>query len=293
MGDVVRKFVVMLASPSDIRGRMEVVCASIRQWNRTSGQDRRVVVEPWMWERDAASEVTQRCGIQYVVFQYLNGSSYFCFAFFWTRLGQPTHSYPSGTVAEIEHHFATGKPVGVFLSREPTSPSLDPQKIAQTARLATYLEDSENRILPKEFGTDEELTTLIHQQLSLVTEQMIAALDDTAGTSKHRTTLASEEQLEIEIMDIDDMAKRIKILNGIECAVCVNVEVTMPDVDPVDRALVVGGRDIEIPGLSESFVNVYAFPPASWDQLLRVRWRSLDQRFGDIRDLKLSNPPST
>jgi hypothetical protein len=48
---------------------------------------------------------------------------------FWTRLGTPTTTHPSGTVEEIEDHVSAGKPVMLYFSNQPVRPdSVDPEQ---------------------------------------------------------------------------------------------------------------------------------------------------------------------
>src|SRR5262245_58922607 len=48
-------------------------------------------------------------------------------AIFWTRIGTPTGSDPSGTVEEIRKHVAAGKPTMIYFSSKPVSPdSVEP-----------------------------------------------------------------------------------------------------------------------------------------------------------------------
>jgi hypothetical protein len=48
---------------------------------------------------------------------------------FWTRLGTPTATHPSGSVEEIEEHLSAAKPVMLYFSNQPVRPdSVDPEQ---------------------------------------------------------------------------------------------------------------------------------------------------------------------
>lgn len=108
---------VMIASPSDITSERHLIREVIHEWNSVHAEDRKVVLMPVGWETDASPDMGDRP--QEIVNRQLLKNCDLLVAVFWTRLGSPTGTAPSGTVEEIEKHIAAGKPTMIYFSSVP------------------------------------------------------------------------------------------------------------------------------------------------------------------------------
>jgi hypothetical protein len=108
---------VMLASPGDVSQERRLARDVIHEWNAVHAEDRHVVLMPIGWESNAFPEMGDRA--QAVINKQILKDCDLLVAVFWTRLGTPTGSSPSGTVEEIEEHLAARKPALIYFSAAP------------------------------------------------------------------------------------------------------------------------------------------------------------------------------
>lgn len=107
----------MIASPSDVAKERQLIRDVLAEWNAIHSQDRHVVLAPIGWETHAVPEMGDPP--QKIINRQLLSDCDALVAVFWTRLGTPTESAPSGTVEEIREHVAAGKPALIYFSDEP------------------------------------------------------------------------------------------------------------------------------------------------------------------------------
>jgi hypothetical protein len=111
---------VMIASPGDVAQARRIVRDVIDEWNAINAEDRKIVLMPVGWETHASPEMGDRP--QAIINGQILKDSDLLVAVFWTRLGSPTGTAPSGSVEEIEEHLAAGKPAMIYFSSEPVRP---------------------------------------------------------------------------------------------------------------------------------------------------------------------------
>jgi hypothetical protein len=85
-------------------------------------------------------------------------------AAFWTRLGSPTGTSPSGTVEEINGHVAAGKPAMIYFSLAPVR--LDSVEDDQYQALKAFRDECSRRGLYETYETMEEFRQKLFRQLS-------------------------------------------------------------------------------------------------------------------------------
>jgi hypothetical protein len=118
---------IMIASPSDVAQERRIIRDVIHEWNAIHAKDRQLVLMPVAWETHASPQMGERP--QAVINSQLLRDSDLLIAVFWTRLGSPTGSAPSGTVEEIEEHLEAGKPALIYFSSAPVRPdSIDSEQ---------------------------------------------------------------------------------------------------------------------------------------------------------------------
>ena len=111
---------VMIASPSDVLEERRVIREAIDVWNTINADDRKIVLMPLGWETHSSPEMGDRP--QAIINEQLLKDADLLVAVFWTRLGSPTGTAPSGTVEEIEKHLAASKPAMIYFSKGARSP---------------------------------------------------------------------------------------------------------------------------------------------------------------------------
>src|SRR5664280_1846035 len=110
----------MIASPGDVVQARRIAYDVVHEWNAINARDRKITLMPVGWETHASPEMGDRP--QAIINGQLLKDSDLLVAVFWTRLGSPTGTAPSGTVEEIEEHLAAGKPVMIYFSSAPVRP---------------------------------------------------------------------------------------------------------------------------------------------------------------------------
>ena len=138
---------VMIASPGDVAQARRIVRDVIDEWNAINAEDRKIVLMPVGWETHASPEMGDRP--QAIINGQILKDSDLLVAVFWTRLGSPTGTAPSGSVEEIEEHLAAGKPAMIYFSSEPVRP--DSVDAGQYSALKAFKESLRPKGLTEEY----------------------------------------------------------------------------------------------------------------------------------------------
>jgi hypothetical protein len=152
----------MLASPSDVEPLHDEVQRAVLRWNRAHGRFRNVVVRVDSFKTDVAPEV-DRHRAQNIPNRRLLPRCEVLLAIFWTRIGNPTGRYESGTVEEIARHTAAGKRVMIYFVDFPAPPStLD---LDQIRRLSKLREEWSTRACVRLVASSERLEDVLYADL--------------------------------------------------------------------------------------------------------------------------------
>lgn len=111
---------VMIASPSDVPTERMIVRDVIHEWNAIHSQYQNLLLTPVAWETHASPRLGDRP--QQIINDQVADDCDLLIGIFWTRLGTPTGSSPSGTVEEIWRHVDKGKPAMLYFSNAPVHP---------------------------------------------------------------------------------------------------------------------------------------------------------------------------
>jgi len=153
---------VMLASPSDVTDEHKIARNIISEWNVIHAEDRKTVLMPVEWETHASPEMGERP--QAVINKQVLKDCDVLVAIFWTRIGTPTGSAPSGTVEEIEEHIAAGKLALIYFSSAPVPPdSIDSE---QYTALRKFKESCRKRGVVEEYKNPQEFQEKFSRQLA-------------------------------------------------------------------------------------------------------------------------------
>jgi hypothetical protein len=159
---------VLIASPSDTATSRQAVVAAIVEWNDLNADGYEVVLLPVMWEMSATPAVGGTP--QGILNEQIVDDCDMVIAVFWTRLGTPTETAPSGSVEEIRRKADQQAPVLLYFSNQPAVlPTLDP---AQVEALQDFRESMEGSALLGEFDTDELLSHTVQRDLTRVIRRL-------------------------------------------------------------------------------------------------------------------------
>ena len=152
----------MIASPRDVREERDVIRDVIYEWNAINAEYHKVVLLPLAWETHSSPDMSDRA--QAIINEQLLKDADLLVAVFWTRLGSPTGTAPSGTVEEIEKHLEAGKPAMIYFSSVPVHP--DSVNNVQYSALKAYKESCKQRGLIEVYEDHEEFRAKFSRQLA-------------------------------------------------------------------------------------------------------------------------------
>ena len=168
---------VMIASPSDVEEERRIVREVLHDWNDVHSKSRMIAFMPVAWETHASPGLDGRP--QDSINEHLLEECDLLVGVFWTRIGTPTGSEPSGTVEEIKEHHAAGRPAMLYFSSAQISPEeIDSDQYAKVKEFKTW--SKENGLI-EEYGNVEEFREKLTRQLQLTLQQnsyLHSVLDD-------------------------------------------------------------------------------------------------------------------
>jgi hypothetical protein len=154
---------VMIASPSDVTQEKNIVCQALAEWNVIHSESRKIVLLPISWDTHSSPQMGQHP--QKILNQQLLSRSDLLVGIFWTRIGTPTPTHPSGSVEEIEEHIDSEKPTMLYFSKQPVS--LDSVDNDQYKRLKGFINRCKQRGLLEEYDDLDDFREKFFRQLQL------------------------------------------------------------------------------------------------------------------------------
>jgi len=185
----------MIASPGDVSEARGIVRRAIEAWNGANALPRKVMLFPVGWETSSAPALGDRA--QAIINDQL-GICDVLIGVFWTRLGTPTGTSPSGTIEEIERHLKAGSLVMLYFSNQPASPdSVDPGqfkalKDAKARFMTQGLVDSYENISELESKLIHGLTIHMNERIGASTAGPSAIPGPAVSLSESAKTLLRE-----------------------------------------------------------------------------------------------------
>lgn len=153
---------VMIACPSDVSAERQIVKDSVQVWNSVNAEDKQIVLMPMAWDTHSSPKMGERA--QEIINKQVLEHCDLLVAIFWTRLGNPTGDFRSGTVEEIEKHVSTGKPVLIYFSSAPVR--LDSVDDQQYKALQDFKHECEKKGLIETYETISEFNDKFNRQLA-------------------------------------------------------------------------------------------------------------------------------
>lgn len=181
---------IMIASPSDVVRERKVIPEVINQWNAENSDLFGVVVLPIMWEIHSTPEMGERP--QAIINRQVLEKADALIGAFWSRLGTPTGTAPSGTVEEIEEIRKQGKRVLLYFSKAPYPQSTD---FDQVAKLKEFKSQCFQQGIVFEYRTIPELKTVLLRHLTAVVREILAKRVAADGNQGGGNVVAPADQL--------------------------------------------------------------------------------------------------
>ncbi len=176
MAKDVRAYRCLIISPGDVEPERDAVASVIDRWNGTVGDGLDTRIDPIRWEQHAVPDLSAEP--QAIINRQLGDSCDFGIAIFWSRLGTPTASHPSGSAEEIARLLQRDARVMVYRKKAPV-----PQEYLKTddyRRLQDVLERYRQSGLLGEFDAVDQLRDAFQAHVTTFVSQLVAR--DRAGS---------------------------------------------------------------------------------------------------------------
>ncbi|MGC2661926.1 MAG: hypothetical protein WA324_28535 [Bryobacteraceae bacterium] len=208
---------VMIASPGDVAAERSAIQTIIHKWNSVNAEGRRIVLMPIMWQTHSTPRMGE--SPQAIINRQVLEQCDLLVAVFWTRLGSPTGTAPSGTVEEIRKHVKSGKPAMVYFSNQPVA--LQSVDTAQLEGLKAFKEDCKNKGLISTYDSLQEFSDVFSNHLTqIVRDQFseVGALSREASgplTPEYHQISDTAKQMLVGAAEDRGEILRIPMLGGI------------------------------------------------------------------------------
>ena len=121
MPKTINRYDVLISCPSDVGEYVDSIKSAISRFNSTIGEYKDIVFRTRYWKDDSFAQSGGKA--QELLNKQIVETSDLAVAVFWTKFGEPTEHYASGTEEEIETMISNGKQVFVYFLDKPISPS--------------------------------------------------------------------------------------------------------------------------------------------------------------------------
>ncbi|MBY0261632.1 MAG: DUF4062 domain-containing protein [Phycisphaerales bacterium] len=155
-------------------------------WNAAHSLVRKAVLLPVDWESGSAPDLSGRA--QAVINEQL-GVCDLLVGVFWTRLGTPTGTSPSGTAEEIDRHLERGRPVMLYFCNRDVPRSADREQFD-----AVFEAERRYRALGVTwaYSTQEELAGTLRHHLDIHMNKLLAKVNSVPAAASATPDALSE-----------------------------------------------------------------------------------------------------
>lgn len=185
MPELVSKYRIFLASPSDLMEEREAIDEVVSELNNTYGLSNNIVLELLKWEKNSAPGISLD-GIQSIINTDIPKYDLFI-GLLWMRFGTPTESFGSGTEEEFEiaykRYISNEEPIQILFYFKNSPPqSLDNINIEQLSKVRVFKEGLKSKnVFTWNFNLKEELEKYLRTHIpsrisTLVSNSKLPAL---------------------------------------------------------------------------------------------------------------------
>jgi hypothetical protein len=201
----------LVISPGDVAEEREAVTQGIIDFNARFGASFGVIVEPVRWETHG----TPRMGgaPQTILNGQIVDGCDLAIAVFWTRIGSPTETHPSGSAEEVARLVTKGVPVSVYFSDRPLGPSqID---AGQLSKLRDLRADYQKRGLLGTFESVEQLRGLVPNHLAGHVAALVPAATG-VGAARHGFVAAPLPDVRVTVDVVSMVAAATNVAPSLE-----------------------------------------------------------------------------
>jgi len=163
---------VFLASPGDVEKERSIAFDLIHEWNDLHTEEKSAALQIKTWKTSAYPELNKRP--QAAVNSQVLDECDIVVGIFWTRFGSPTGTADSGTEEEIRRSLADNRPVLLYFSDVPASPSQIDH--AQYAKVLKFRDEFRNTGLVWNYASLEEFRACFRRHLDRHIQQLLSRL---------------------------------------------------------------------------------------------------------------------
>lgn len=199
---------VLIASPSDVPEERDSIPQILRRWNSRHAENKGIVLLPVSWEIDGTPSYELGKDGQEVLNRDIVDKCDIAIAVFYSRLGTPTLRADSGTIEELQRFVTDNKPVAVYFSDRPISPSaIDTD---QLIRLRAFKDDFKKKGLGYEFHDIGNFREMLRDHIDSLVYKATEAHGSTASTDK-KISLEKGNKLDLN----EKLSRQVKIEVGL------------------------------------------------------------------------------
>lgn len=113
MSKYIKMYTALISCPSDVGAYINSIKKGVDRFNNIYGEINGIIVRTKYWLEDSFPE-SGGSGQELLNRQIVDTAD-IAIAVFWTKFGEPTEHFGSGTEEEIEHMISSGKQVFLYL----------------------------------------------------------------------------------------------------------------------------------------------------------------------------------
>lgn len=170
----------LIACPSDVADKLNIIEEAVKQFNKTIGENNNIVLQIKHWSTDSYPEIGEEPQelLNHQVVDKCDGA----IALFWTKFGNPTKSYQSGTEEEIERMILNGKQVFLYFLEIP--PALSNFDTRQYDKVCAFKEKYKSKGLYYIITSEDDLKTKLFNHLSSYFLNKVMKQDNNIGSNE-------------------------------------------------------------------------------------------------------------
>jgi hypothetical protein len=193
MGKSILTYKCLVISPGDLAPARDAVRDAVDRWNASVGELMEVRIEAVTWETHGVPDASG--SPQAVLNRQIVDNADLGIALFWTRLGTPSETHPSGSVEEIERLIE--RDVRVMAYRGTESPDLSKVDKAQLQALNDYWASLQPRAFTGSFDSPATLARDVVVHLTQAVSVMLGR--DRAGQSLQLGSGTAPKQPDVRV----------------------------------------------------------------------------------------------
>nr|WP_315190052.1 DUF4062 domain-containing protein [uncultured Flavobacterium sp.] len=209
MPELISKYRIFLASPSDLSDERESINEVINELNLTYGNPNNIVLELLKWETNSAPAISNN-EVQSIINKDIPTYDLFI-GLLWMRFGTPTIEFGSGTEEEFNIAYKKFKEnnnsLQILLYFKNASPKnlndIDPEQLGKIQNFKSSL--GEKNVLYWDFNSNEELSRFLRLHIP-------TRIENLKSKNNHSTTV-KEIHTVVETIEVQEVEEELGVLD--------------------------------------------------------------------------------